>query len=151
MRDAEPLEGLGGGRLLVAHAVEAGEHAERLLDPEPFGQGEVAGGEADLFHGLGAAARQSVTAQLDGALVGGDGAQQHEQRGGLARAVGPEEADALAGRDGDADAIDGVHIAEALHQVAGLQDGFHDVGVSRSPSARAAPFRRGPARVPRSL
>jgi len=48
VRDAEPLEGLGGGGLFVAHAVEAGKDAERLLHAESLRQRTV-----DLVDGAG--------------------------------------------------------------------------------------------------
>ena len=58
--DAEALEGIGDGGALVADAVEAGEDAERFLDPEPLGQRQVPGGEADVLHGLRATLGQAV-------------------------------------------------------------------------------------------
>ena len=48
--------------------------------------------------------------------VGRRQAEQHVDRGGLAGAVGAEEGDDLAGRDGQVDAVDGTHAAEGLVQ-----------------------------------
>ena len=138
VRDPEALERFVRGGALVGHAVETGEHAERLAHPEPLGQRQVAGGEADVLHRLGTAAWQGVAAQRDGALVRGDGAEQHEQGGGLARPVRPEEPDPLPGRDGDADVVHGLNVAEALHEGAGIERGFHRGSVS--------PGRRPPCR-----
>ncbi len=58
------------------------------------------------------------------ALVGVDGAEQHEQRGGLAGPVGPDEADPLAGLHGQRHAVDGARRPERLDDVDRLDDGL---------------------------
>ena len=52
---------------------------------------------------------------------GGDGADE----GGLARAVGPEQGDELAGLDGEVEAVEGLDGAEALGQAARVDGGRH--------------------------
>lgn len=50
------------------------------------------------------------------ALVRVDNAQQHAQRGGLARAIGAENAVDRAFRNSDIDPVDRRHAVEAFHQ-----------------------------------
>ncbi len=47
-----------------------------------------------------------VLEEMDGAFVGADDADDHVEGGGLAGAVGAEEADDLAGADVNGDAVD---------------------------------------------
>ena len=85
--DAEALEAEVDGRLRMGQTVQPAEQGEELADPEPLREGQVAGREADLGRGLAAGLGQAVTGDLDGAVVGAHDAEQHHQRGGLARPV----------------------------------------------------------------
>ncbi len=60
----------------------------------------------------------------DGALVRRQDAQHHAQRGRLAGAVGPEEAQDGAARQGEAEIVDRREIAEALGDVGEFDDGI---------------------------
>src|ERR1700694_4727464 len=62
---------------------------------------------------------------LDLALVGRDRAEQHQQRCGLARTVGAEQTDALAGVHGEVDAVDRLHVPELLAQTARVEHCAH--------------------------
>ena len=98
---------------------------EELPHPEALGEGQVAGGEADLGHGLAPLLRQGVARHAHPARVGEDGAQHHQQRRGLAGAVGPEEADPLARADDQIDPVDGADALEVLDELIGVQDRVH--------------------------
>ena len=96
--------------------VEAGEDREGLADAQAVGEGQVAGDEADLLHGLRAARGRRWPSDVDRAAVGRDDAEQHQQRRRLAGAVGAEEGDPLAGADREVDAVDGDDVAEPLRR-----------------------------------
>jgi hypothetical protein len=63
-----------------------------------------------------------VTAPVDGRCPRGGGheAEEHAQRGGLARAVGAEEPDDAASLDGEGDVVDGGQTGEALGEAVDL-------------------------------
>ena len=160
----------GGGEaeaLAHAHRVAAGalaggrrdadqlEHLVDALGADPGGVGEdaqvVAAGAARVEVGRlqrGADDRHrlrdvvvAVAADGRGAAGRADQAEQHAQRGRLARAVGAEEAGDAAGLDGEGQAVDGGEVAEPLGQVAHLDAGALRCGVSvgcghRSPGSR---------------
>ncbi len=71
---------------------------------------------ADLGQGL---AQPPGTEQLDGAAGGQHQPEQHPHRGGLARAVGAQEAVAVALAHVEVDVVDGDHPAIALDQTFG--------------------------------
>ncbi len=93
-----------------------GEEARRQLDR--FAHGQVFEQPARLENGRDEAAgdgsASAVAEHLDAAGVGVRQAQNHVDRGGLARAVRAEEGHDLARSDGEVDAADGVDGAEAL-------------------------------------
>ena len=64
--------------------------------------------------------------------VGASQSQDHVEGGGLARAVGTEEGDHLAGPDGEIEFIDGDEAAEALAQATGANRG----GLCTAPGRR---------------
>ena len=80
--------------------------------------------------------RHRVAEQRDGAFVRRREAEQHAQRGGLARAVGPEQAEALAALELEVEARDDLAPVVALAQAAGGKDTH---GGGGSPSRRAGP------------
>ncbi len=107
MAEQPPDEGevLPPGQRGLDRGVLAGEaddaaHRDRLLDHVVAGHPDDAGVGPD---------------------EGGDGADE----GGLARAVGPEQGDELAGLDGQVEAVEGLDGAEALGQAAGVDGGGH--------------------------
>src|SRR4029450_12324450 len=61
----------------------------------------------------------------DRAAVRLDHAQAHQQGGGLAGAVGPEQGDPLAPAHGQVDAVDGPAAAVRLLEAAGAEDVAH--------------------------
>ena len=54
----------------IAHAVELAEQVQELAHPQPLGQRQVSGGEADVLHRLAAMTREPEAAHLDPAGVG---------------------------------------------------------------------------------
>ena len=72
-----------------------------------------------------------LAVEEDLAVVGRDLAGGHAEAGGLAGAVGPEQADDLAGVDLELDAVDDLAPAVDLHQPADFQQGH-----SRAPPRR---------------
>lgn len=76
-----------------------------------------AGDESNPRHRLGSMPWQAQACDLDRARIRRDGAQEHQQRGGLARAVGPKQADTLARRDRQGQIIDRAAAAERLDQM----------------------------------
>src|SRR3954465_15617981 len=77
-----------------------------------------------------------MAGDLDGALVRQDGPEQHEQRRGLAGAVGAQQGDALACRDVEIDTTDGDSVTEPLHQAASAQHAIHPTTLARIGAAR---------------
>ncbi len=116
----EPLldRGLAG---LPAHAVEAGEDRQGFAHPQPVRKGEVAGDEADLAHRRRAALGEGVPHDGDRAGVRGDGAEEHQERGGLAGSVGAEQGHALARADGEVHPVHGAHLRKGLHETVGFE------------------------------
>jgi hypothetical protein len=78
----------------------------------------TARGHAHPCARLARAPRHRLSQQLDLAGVGPDEAEAQLERGGLARAVGSEQAEALAGRDREVHAADHLQRAERLAQAA---------------------------------
>jgi hypothetical protein len=76
-----------------------GEDAQDLLDGEHPRQVDVPGREVEPAEQRGAVAVQPLAEQPHLAGVGGDQPEDHVQGGGLAGAVGTEQADDLAGTD----------------------------------------------------
>ena len=109
--------------------VEAGEDLERLAHAQAVGQRQVARHEPDLRHRPRPAPREHVPSDLDRSRVGRDRAEQHEQRRRLARAVRPEERDAIAGPDGEVDPGDGDRVTESLDQAGRAQQLRHEQGI----------------------
>ena len=70
------------------------------------------------------------------AAVGPQLAVQHVEAGALARAVGADQRQQLAGCDGEGDVVDRLHAAEGLVQAVDLQ---HRAHARRSPARVRAP------------
>ena len=66
--------------------------------------------------------RQALTDDGDGASIGQNRAEQHQQCRGLARAVRSEESNSFAWRNRDADTANGLHLFEGLTQFVRDQD-----------------------------
>ena len=91
----------------VGDTAQLGEELQGLVHLETVGQGQVPGSETDAAHRLRPLARQLELAEVHGALVGADRPQRHQQRGGLAGAVGPDDRHPLAGLHPQRHAVDG--------------------------------------------
>jgi hypothetical protein len=121
----EKLGGAGGGGGGV-ETVHAADEAKVFGGGEAAEEGEAFGDDADLafdFDGVG----DGVEAEdLDAAGGGGEEAGEHLDGGGLAGAVGAEEAEELTGGDGEVDVLDGGEVAEAAGE-AGGDDGWDHV------------------------
>ena len=124
--EVEEFGGAGGGGGGV-EAVHASDEAEVFGGGEAAEEGEAFGDDADLaldFDGVG----DGVEAEdLDGAGGGSEQAGEHLDGGGFAGAVGAEEAEELAGSDGEVDVLNGGEFAEAAGE-AGGDDGRDHVG-----------------------
>jgi hypothetical protein len=90
----------------VDDPVQLTEQPQVLAHPHAFGEGQVTGGKADILGGRAAFPAQREATDLDPARVRGYHTQQHQQRGGLARTVRPEQRDPFAGAELDVDAVD---------------------------------------------
>ena len=73
-----------------------------------------------------------------GALVGAQQTQQHPDGGGLAGAVGPQEAVDLAGCDLEVEVVERDHAPESLGEGGGVDDGFGHGASSSSAAAYTA-------------
>ncbi len=121
-----------------AQAVEAAEELERLPHLELLGQGQVAGHEADLGHRPGPALRDAGGRGCRSCRPsGGDHAEEHQQRRGLAGAVGAEEGDPLPGLHVEVDTIDGATDPELASPRSRRQD--HPHRRERADSAAVGP------------
>jgi len=86
------------------------------------GRRAAAGGEVEPAEQRRPVAVEPLAEQPDLAGVGGDQPEDHVQGGGLAGAVGTEQADDLARADPEADAVHGGDRPEALGDVADVED-----------------------------
>jgi 3-methyladenine DNA glycosylase Tag len=84
--------------------MHARDIVERLIDPDPARQHRDIGDEADIGHQVVALAPGIAPEHLEFALIGGE-AEDRIQRGGLAGAVGADQAEDAAGLDAQVDAI----------------------------------------------
>ena len=104
-----------GGR---GEAVQLGEVAQLLADGHPRVQAALLGHVADPAAPPGV---DGAAVEPDLAGVGGQDPQDDAHRRGLARAVGPDEAEELAGPDGEGHVRQGAHVAVALGHTVDLQ------------------------------
>ncbi len=114
--------GGGGGGVETVHATDEGEV---LGCGEAAEEGEAFGDDADLafdFDGVGGGVEAE---NLDGAGGGREEAGEHLDGGGFAGAVGAEEAEELAGGDGEIDVLNGGEIAETTGEACGGDGGDH--------------------------
>ena len=104
-------------RLRRRDAVELGVDAQVLAHRQAERQVDVGRGEVDpaAARGSGGASMSSPSTVIRPAL-GSEQAEQHGDRGGLAGAVGAEQRGRGAARHGEAQAVDGEHLAVALAQ-----------------------------------
>jgi hypothetical protein len=108
--------------LHVADPVQVGEDAQDLLDGEHPGQVDVPGREVEPAQQRRPVGLEPPAEQPHLAGVGGDQPEDHVQGGGLAGAVGAEQADDLAGADREADAVHGGDRPEPLADVTDVED-----------------------------
>ena len=138
---ARALDGGPGQEALRLRAIESRMHAgdvvERLRDPHPARQHGDVGDEADVAHELIALGPGVAAEHLQLALVGGE-AEDRVERGGLAGAVGTDEAEDAALFDAQVDAVERDGRAEGLAQAARFDAGH---GFS-APLARPTRMRR---------
>ena len=107
----------------AAEVVEGAEQAEVVVGGEFLVEGEVLGDVADLPLGGAGVGGDGLAADFDATGVGAEDAAGDGDRGGLAGAVGPEQAEALAGGDGERDVADGDEVAVALVDVVDEEHG----------------------------
>ena len=122
--EPEPLEQLVGPRPASRSAREVGEAADQpqvLAAGEVLVDGRVLPGQADARAHARSAVAHHVEAQHRGlARVGLEDGREDAHGGGLAGAVGPEQAEHGAGGHREVDAVEGDDVAEALHESARL-------------------------------
>ncbi len=92
---------------------------------QPLVELRVAGVEADLLFRPPGARRRCRCQRSHRALVGRQNPGDHAQDGGLAGAVGAQQADDFAGADLDRHSGHGADIAEGLGEGLGLERGIH--------------------------
>ena len=105
-------------------AVELGVEAEVLLGGEVAVERRVLEHEADVPADVVALAGDVEAAHAGGAGGGPRQRAEHVDRRALAGAVGAEEAEDLAGSDGERDAADGLDLAVGLDEVLDLDGGW---------------------------
>ncbi len=110
-------------RLQVLHAVDQAEHLEVLLHRQVAGQGGVGGGEVGVGQGLGPVGGEVDAVDMHLPRRGLQHAHDHADGGGLARAVGPDQADDLAGGHLERDAIHRDQAVVDLLEAGDGQDG----------------------------
>ena len=149
--EAEIGEGLRDRLPARLEIVEAGDEEEILLDRQVLVEREPLRHVADLLLDAAALADDVIAEHGSLARVRSEKPADHADGRRLARAVGPEEADDLAGRDLERDVIDGDRLAEAFGQVRNVDDvrgraaqGFtaQDLGSGRSTSTICPGCRR---------
>ena len=120
-------------------AVERGEEAQVLLAGHGVVEVLLLEADADLGLGHGVVATDVSAQDADLAAVGLQLPGEHLDGGGLAGAVGAQEAEDLAGRDLEADALDGLRVAVAEAQVlradgSAVGSGLDGVGLGHASS-----------------
>ncbi len=124
VRDPEAFEAFLDARLGIGESVELAVETQILVHAHAFGERQVARREPDALRGLTAVVREIEAAHTDRAAVGRHDAENHEQRRGLARAVGAEQRDALPRVNGYVDTVDRARPAVVLDEAARLQHHF---------------------------
>jgi hypothetical protein len=122
--ELEELGGAGGGSGGV-EAVHAADEGEVFGCGETAEEGEAFGDDTDLaldFDGVGSGVEAE---NLDAAGGWRKQAGEHLDGGGFAGAVGAEEAEELAGGDGEVDILDGGEVAETAGEIGGGDRGDH--------------------------
>ena len=87
------------------------------------------------LHAIGMRASTSTPRDRRGARGRREQAAQHADRRGLARAVGAEDAEDLAGADREADVVHGDDVAKALDQATDLDDAPRRLSPASRPGA----------------
>jgi len=108
--------------LLAPEPLEASEEAEVLAGGQVGVDGQILGDVADGGLGVGRADVDRPAGHDDLPAVAPEEAADHRDGGGLAGAVGAEQAVGLAGGDLEAHAVDGGPLAVALAEVAADED-----------------------------
>ncbi len=102
-------------------AVQPSEEAQVFDNPHLRGQRQVAGGEADLGHGLRPMPGQPVTEDLDLARVWPNRTEAHQQCCRLSGTVGTEHRDPFPDADREINTVDRSASPILLHQSFGAQ------------------------------
>ena len=116
--EVEALQQLGGAgaRLALGQVVEAADHLQVLGPGEVFVDRRVLAGEADLGPQLRRLAGDVEAGDAGAAAVGREQGGEDADRGRLAGAVGPEQAEHGAGGDPQVDPVERAHVAVGLAQ-----------------------------------
>lgn len=147
MLDVEFVDHDIDGGLWIVHVVEVGEEAQGLDDLESVREGEVAGSEPDRSHRLRSLRREREPVDVNMPLVGLDRAEDHQQRRGLARTVGPDDRDALPLGDVQRHAVDCDLVVEFLAEPLRLEQRTHRVSLADVSHRQARVFRPRGARA----
>ena len=117
-RPCSPQQRFGAAAALAQRqAAQRAHEGDRVARVHRRIEAALLGQIADLLGGI---ERALVAEHAARAARRVDDPQQHAQDGGLARAIGSEQAVNAPGRDGEADTVDRAGVAEVLDQV----DGF---------------------------
>ena len=127
-------EWLGEGRV-VGDAVYARDEVEVLADREVVEEPGFVGEKRELALGGDGIGGEIDTANADGAAVGGDDAGEAAERAGFAGAVGADEAEDLAGLNGERQITDGGEIAVAFGEARDFDHGRRTCGGWRTPAS----------------
>lgn len=122
--DLHHFEEFGDAFFGFGDAVDFGEDEEVLPDEEVGGQGGVGGGEVGAAEDFDAVGLQFFAEGVE-AAGGGEGEAEHAVHGGgLAGAVGTEQAEDLSAVELEAEFVQGFDAVELAGEVAGFEDDF---------------------------
>ena len=113
--------------MVGVEAVHAADEVEIFGCGESAEEREAFRDDADLALDLDGVSGGVEAEDLDAAGGWSEEAGEHLDGGGLACAVGAEEAEELAGRDGEVDVLNGGEVAESTREACGGDGGNHVV------------------------
>ena len=139
--EVEALQQLGGAgaRLALRQVVEAADHLQVLGPGQVLVHRRVLTGEADLGPQPRRLAGDVEAGDAGAAAVGREQRGEDADRGRLAGAVGPEQAEHGAGRDLQIDAVERPHVAVGLTQPFRFYGQLGRGHPGKLPSARCRP------------
>ena len=125
--EVHEFEELGGARGCGrgVEAVHAADEAEILGGGEAAEESEAFRDDADLALDFDGVSGGVEAEDLNAAGGGSEQAGEHLDGGGFACAVGAEEAEELAGGDGEIDVLNGGEFAETAGEIGGGDSGSH--------------------------